>query len=149
MNIPPSPYPDGSPPAHLVPTDWTPALPWGVPVATVSSQPTSLPAEDNPRVVGHGRGRPKGIAVGEWYQAPPSSHISRFTYSDKTGVLNVIFKGADGHGEVAEYAYTFVHIPTGRDLFNRLRASPHPFGMVLYPDVIQGGVPYSPVFLSS
>lgn len=60
--------------------------------------------------------------------------------------LFVVFKGPDEKGEVAEYLYNFSTPAQGQAIFDRMRVNAHPYGNVLYPDVIQGGIPYKCLF---
>jgi hypothetical protein len=57
--------------------------------------------------------------------------------------IQVVFK-APGGGEDAEYGYLFSEAQ-GVAIFDQLRRSPHPYGSVLYPSVIQAGIPYYPL----
>lgn len=140
-------------PTHEVlpehPTGWTPKYTFGIPSDRAFN---AAPDADD----------------GTWVHAPATSHISRFKYVDarenslqrrfgrRTGMgtsddnphtsgasqLHVVFRGKDGQGETAEYGYFFDRHDWGADVFERMSSSGHPYGNVLYPDVIKGGVPY-------
>lgn len=81
-----------------------------------------------------------------WVFAPSTSHISRFKFGggpDGTAQLTVVFKGPDNQGEVAQYSYFFDDHNEATQVYDEMRRSPHPYGNVLYPDVIQEGIPFS------
>lgn len=82
-----------------------------------------------------------------WVSAPATSHISRFmlVHGEQATHIQVVFKGPEGKGEVAEYMYTFPDDNSAVRIFNQLRSSAHPYGQVLYPKVIKGGIPYAPM----
>lgn len=91
-----------------------------------------------------------------WEDAPTTSHIARFRFSDASessflrrfgeesgaSQLSVVFKDEKSGGDGPEYVYFFADATAGRALLEKLRGSPHPYGEVLYPLVIQAGVPY-------
>lgn len=98
-------------------------------------------------------------AGAQWRSAPSTSHISRFMLVDArlngdvaafgphggASQLQVVFKGPDGVGEVAEYVYYFTDHDEGSGVFSRMSSSPHPYSLVLVPDVIDKGIPYHPL----
>jgi hypothetical protein len=131
-----------------VETGWTPKFEFGLP----SDRPLeSAPATDTE----------------EWTHAPSSSHISRFLYRDArtnsltrkfgrvletpaggnpyargASELRVVFRNEKSGGESAEYAYFYEDAAAGASIFDLMRGSGHPYGEVLHPLVIKGGVPY-------
>lgn len=87
-----------------------------------------------------------------WHSAPGTSHISRYRYINNPNPnagetrfqIHVVFKNADG-SESRGYLYFFPSAQAANGIFRRLRSSAHPYGSVLYPDVIQGKkIPYRP-----
>lgn len=85
-----------------------------------------------------------------WVYAPSTSHISRFMLvlselKTQNSVLQVVFKGPEGKGEVAEYAYHFSDPRQAQSVFDAMRRSGHPYGEVLTPKVIRAGIPYHPL----
>lgn len=125
------------------------ALPIEYENAELSSSPQEMQgrrqgSEDDPNNRRRGPTRQQGEANGiTWVYAPSTSHISRFalvTENDETR-LQVVFKGPNGNGEVAEFAY-YPSAATARALYDQMRRSQHPYGTVLYPQAIKTGIPY-------
>lgn len=131
---------------------WEPSRPNGVP----SDHP--FKAEPALAVVG---------GTGEWVYAPSTSHISRFKFDDARtnrllknfgfgatssgGVrrhegaseLRVVFRDADSGAESVEYVYWFHDHAAGAAVAEAMTGHPHPYGEVLYPEVIAPNrVPY-------
>lgn len=130
-------------------TGWTPKYEQGI--------PSDRPFNSAPQA-----------ADENWVSAPSTSHISRFMYVDArenalqrrfgrrygdggsdnpfaagASQLHVVFRGKDGRGETAEYAYFFNNHAWGRDVFERMRTSGHPYSEILYPElVLNKAVPY-------
>lgn len=130
-------------------TGWTPRFEQGIPSDRPFNDSPSPPTEN-------------------WVTAPPGSHISRFMYVDArdnslqrkfgrrygeggssnpfssgASELRVVFKGKEGRGEDSEYAYYFNRHDLGRDIFERMSTSPHPYGEILYPEVVKNkSIPY-------
>lgn len=117
----------------------------------VPSLPHGIP---NPNVSGN---NPGGLA---WTPTPSSSHIWGFRYYDVRlhgflrkfpgaigagrSELHVIFRDSNTNGPVSyQYTYFFADPDAGQAIADRLGQSPHPYGLVLYPDVIKGGIPYT------
>lgn len=69
--------------------------------------------------------------------APKTSHISRFAIQGTE--LYVVFKDEETGGETDTYRYDFVSKAEAMDIFQRMKDSRHPYGNVLYPDVIAEG----------
>lgn len=81
-----------------------------------------------------------------WLIAPRTSHISRFRFvaEGREGARIIVhFKGKDNVGETRAFTYYFPDFDTGYDIAQQMAASPHPHGEVLYPEVIEAGVPWS------
>ena len=94
-----------------------------------------------------------------WTAAPESSHIWGFRYYDVRrysflrkfpgrisqgrSELHVVFKDEKTGGRSMPYAYYFDNPDEGQAIADEMAASPHPYGEVLYPKVIQGKVPYT------
>lgn len=98
-----------------------------------------------------------------WESAPATSHVSRFRFWDArewsflrnfgyrdgqfgvkggASVLDVIFRDEKSGGEGPQYSYYFHDHGSGRTLYEKMLASPHPYGEVLYPLVVRAGVEY-------
>lgn len=71
-------------------------------------------------------------------RAPATSHIAQYGVSGSE--LYVTFKEASG-GESDTFVYTLPSQEAAGDLYLQLHSSPHPYGQVLKPDVIDAGVP--------
>lgn len=99
-----------------------------------------------------------------WEFAPGSSHIHSWKWhdtgdaSDSVGRFLRKLPGAIGQGRAElvvrfkeektgrvsrNYTYFFSDLAFGRRIVAELRAAAHPYGEVLYPLVIKGGVPYT------
>jgi len=99
----------------------------------------------------------RGIA---WETAPHSSHIHSFRWLDarrrarradvlsKLGQgrseLHVRFKRPNG-GPTEVYVYFFANHAQGEAIYQRMKTSPHPFSLVLHPEVIKKQIPYTSV----
>ena len=121
--------------------DYTPSLPHGLPNPHAGDRPDE----------GDG-----GIA---WTPAPTTSHIAMFRFYDARlhkfltkfpgaigrgrSELHVRFRGKNGQGVVAYYAYFFDSPEAGQVIYDKLAGSGHPYGEVLHPLVIRAGVPYT------
>lgn len=124
---------------------WDPSYPFGVP----KDPPLDPVSED----------------VGKWELAPATSHCWGFRYVDARGggdesrlarrygsldkgygkgdsVLYVRFKDEGSGGVAAEYKYFFSDHDAGAAVFEELKAAAHPYGAVVVPRLIKGGVPY-------
>lgn len=130
-------------------TGWTPRYEQGI--------PSDRPFNDAP-----------APATEDWIQAPSTSHISRFMFVDArqnalqrrfgrrygeggsdnpfasgASELHVVFRDEKRGSEGAEYAYYFNSHDLGKDIFDRLSASGHPYSEVLRPDVVLNkSIPY-------
>jgi hypothetical protein len=138
-------------PPEAVPSSWVGSRPGAIGIHSENADISPSPQETTRRRQGSDttpsdrRTGPVREQGGGWTYAPGTSHISRFTFVPTPGGglnLTVVFKGPNNSGEVAEYLYSFDDYDTGMDIFNRMRRSPHPYGFVLYPDVIQANVQY-------
>jgi hypothetical protein len=81
----------------------------------------------------------------EWVFAPDSSHMSRWlAVSDPdSGSYVLMARFKERHGvESRTYVYFFPSIDELESVNERLRRSLHPYSSVMYPQVIQAGVPY-------
>jgi len=138
-------------------TGWNPKYPWGIPsdrqfnqqitpisdpgwvVAPITSHISRFKFEDarqNSLVRKFGR----IIGEAELFGATPSTGTNPFARG--ASQLSVIFKGPEGQGEVAEYQYYFPNHEEGASVYDSMVAAIHPYGTVLYPRVIEGGIPY-------
>lgn len=132
-------------------TGWSPKYEQGV--------PSDRPFNESPQAMSE-----------QWVMAPSTSHISRFMFTDArensllrkfgrrigeggssnpfsagASELRVIFKKNDG-SEDSEYVYWYNDHARGKDIFDRLKASPHPYSEVLHPEVVLNrSVPYQRV----
>lgn len=125
-----------------MPGGYTPSYEFGVPNPGVG---------DNPE-------NPTGIP---WEPAPTTSHVDswRFYGTDEfpflrkfpsavgqgRSELHVRFKGKDGGGPSASYAYFFQSPEAGRNVLDKLRGSPHPFKDVVKAVLIDGRIPYTKI----
>lgn len=101
--------------------------------------------------IGHD-GDPAGRAAGApWVMGPPRSgvHSFRFLAARSTTALgggatelHVRIRRRDG-SVTPTYVYFFDRAEAGRRVYERMRASAHPFTDVLVPDVINAKVPYT------
>ena len=99
-----------------------------------------------------------------WEEAPSTSHIHSFQWHDTQDPTDSVgrflrkFPGEIGQGRAElvvrfkdeksgrvsrAYTYFFSDVAFGRAIVAELRTSPHPYGEVLYPKVIKGGIPYT------
>lgn len=86
--------------------------------------------------------------------APLTSHIARFKLEDGDDYdhagakrLHVVFRNNKEGIEDSEYVFFFTNHTLADDIFNRLSFSPHPYGAVLYPEVIKPKIiDYKPVW---
>jgi hypothetical protein len=157
--IPPQPSHGPTPPrperANQIPSTWKGTRTGAVPITHENVEVSSAPTETRRRRQGHasspGNNRAGVVRTeGEgWVYAPGDSHISRSKLvipDDGTPLqLQVVFKGPEGVGEVAEYVYLFSDYDEGVSIWNKIRRSAHPYSLFLYPDVIQAGIPYYPL----
>ena len=84
-----------------------------------------------------------------WFESPGTSHVWGWKFLDarlspeigSASLLIVRFRtksgGPGGGGE-----YSFADPDAGQAISDAMIASPHPYGQILYPKVIKGGVPY-------
>lgn len=92
-----------------------------------------------------GAGGVSRAGVDGWLIAPQGSHISRFKFiaeGAEGARLLVHFKGKDNVGETQLFTYYFPDFETGYDIAQQMANSPHPHGEVLFPEVIEAGVPW-------
>ena len=66
-----------------------------------------------------------------------SSHSGGVRRSEGASELRVVFRDEDTGGEGPEYVYWFPDHAEGRAVYERMLGHPHPYGEVLYPDVIE------------
>lgn len=121
------------------PSFWEPSRPNGVPRDTPLSEAPSTTGDV------------------EWVHPPSTSHIARFRYYDAressflrrfgdqggASQLHVVFRDADTGGDGPEYWYFFADAAAGAAVAEAMTGHPHPYGGVLYPEVIEPNrVPY-------
>lgn len=71
---------------------------------------------------------------------PATSHIAQMGINGDE--LFVTFKDERTGGETEAYVYSFPTADEAAQIYDEMRSSPHPYGFVLYPEVIQGGIPF-------
>lgn len=100
------------------------------------------PAPPNPHAsppgsIGQGR---VDLQHTEKARPPATSHIAQMGLNGDE--LFVTFKDEVHGGETEAYVYSFPSPGEAAAVYEEMRSSPHPFGAVLYPEVIQGGIPF-------
>ena len=123
-------------------------------------QPAYAHGLPNPNATARGTDQPAPATTGtQWESAPATSHIHSWAWYPTSGGQNrllriggqrpgqsqllVRFKNEKTGGYTHTYVYWFADAAAGQAIVEQLRGAAHPYGSVLYPMVIKGGIPYS------